>query len=132
MLAAGTARADPSSDRWAEFASFCAASDRAVIIDAGTGEPPPALFAICERQWLITRACYLAITRANTFSLRPNGVVLVDEPGRSLRRGDIETSLGAPVVTRISCDPAIARSADSGLLGARLPNSMTRPIRRAA
>ena len=63
---------------------------------------------------------------------RPDGVVLVAEPGRALRVPDIERTLGVPVVATISHDPAVARAVDAGLLAARLPRVLQRELRGAA
>ena len=81
---------------------------------------------------LVTRACYLALTRAAEIDARPTGIVLVEEPGRCLRPSDIEASLGAPIVATALLDPAIARAVDSGLLVSRLPSAWRRQLRRAA
>ena len=53
--------------------------------------------------------------------MRPNGVIVVDEPGHALTVRDIERAIGAPVVAVMSFDPAIARAVDAGLLATRLP-----------
>jgi hypothetical protein len=63
---------------------------------------------------------------------RPSGVVLIDEPGRALRAGDVSASLGAPVVATVLLDPAIARAVDAGLLLARLPAGFRHAVRLAA
>ena len=43
------------------------------------------------RSLLVTRACYLALRRAVAAPCRPDGVVLVAEPGRALRTADVDT-----------------------------------------
>ena len=48
-------------------------------------------------------------------------MILVAEPGRSLRSSDVERAVGAPVVATVSLDPAIARAVDAGLLAALPP-----------
>lgn len=112
-----------SPDRWAAFGEWLASSRTDVIIDAGTGAPPTALVDVTPsaRRLLVTRACFLSLRRAARSPVRPDGVVLIDEPGRRLRPADVEHSVGAPVVVTISVDPAIARAVDAGLLAARLP-----------
>ncbi|WP_420451556.1 hypothetical protein [Ilumatobacter sp.] len=87
----------------------------AVTIDAGTA-PVPAVAERCAQRWLVTRACYLSLRRATRLDVRPTGVVLVVEPGRALRRRDVETAIGAPVVAEIDWDPRVARCVDAGLL----------------
>lgn len=127
-------RRDPtdSGRRWYELAAHLRTEARRVIVDAGTGRPPDALVAAADESLLVTRACYLALTRAAEIDARPTGIVLVEEPGRCLRPSDIEASLGAPIVATALLDPAIARAVDSGLLVSRLPSAWRRQLRRAA
>lgn len=118
--------------RWPEAAHALAARPHDVVIDAGTGSPPPALHAVADRSWLVMRACYLAVRRAGSQPLRPDGIVLIEEPGRSLSGADLEHTIGAPIVARILLDPAIARAVDSGLLVSRLPRPFRRVLEDAA
>lgn len=126
----------PGADRWRQLAAWLHdwAGERCgeVVIDAGTGTPPPTLVDGIDRAVLVTRPCYLSLRRAVRQSTRPTGVILVDEPGRALRRHEVEHALGAPVDAVISIDPAIARAVDAGLLAARLPRSLGRDLRGAA
>ena len=118
--------------RWFELGAHLHTEPRRVIVDAGTGRPPDALVAAAHESLLVTRACYLALTRAAELGARPTGIVLVEEPGRSLRSDDIEATIGAPIVATVLLDPAIARAVDSGLLVSRLPSAWRRQLRRAA
>jgi len=118
--------------RWFELGAHLRTDERRVIVDAGTGRPPDALLAAADETLLVTRACYLSLGHAVSAGVAPSGVVLIDEPGRSLRAADIERSLGAPVVSTVLLDPAIARAVDSGLLAGRLPGPWRRQLRRAA
>jgi MinD-like ATPase involved in chromosome partitioning or flagellar assembly len=130
--AASTARLD---DRWrvlAEWFGERVTADIDVIIDAGTGEPHPALVALAEHRMLVTRPCYLSLRRAARASTRPTGVIVVDEPGHSLSVRDVERTIGEPVVAVVSFDPAIARAVDAGLLTTRLPGVIVRQLRRVA
>jgi hypothetical protein len=115
------------ADRWPTLRTFLTTSPLDVVIDAGCGPPPPALLGEPARGLLVTRACYLSLLRASR-SPRPDGIVLVEEPGRSLTAADVARAVGAPVVARISVDPAIARAVDAGLLAARLPNAMVKSL----
>jgi hypothetical protein len=72
------------------------------------------------------------LQRAVATRCRPDGVVLVCEPGRSLRGTDVERSVGAPVVASVSVDVAVSRAVDAGLLAARLPRLLQRELRSAA
>lgn len=103
-----------------------------VVIDAGTGVPPPVLVAAAAHNLLVTRPCYLALRRAVATGVQPTGIVLVGEPGRALTARDVERSLGAPVVAEVQYDPAVARAVDAGLLAARLPRSLAHSLRSAA
>ncbi len=117
--------------QWSRLASALTGS-RNVIIDAGTGHPPQALHDAAEQSLLVTRPCFIAIRRAQHLLIRPTGIVLVDEPGRSLTSRDVEHALGVPVAAEVRLDPAVARAVDAGLLIARLPKSLVISLRRAA
>ncbi len=131
VIAAGRGGGDPKR-RWFELAAHLRADSRHVIVDAGTGRPPDALVAAADETLLVTRACYLSLRRAVAVGIVPTGVVLVQEPGRSLRAADIEASIGAPIVSTALLDPAIARAVDAGLLASRLPSGWRRQLRGAA
>ena len=131
LLHAGS-RHDGTRERWAELVDFLQREPRRIIIDAGTCQPRRELYDIAAQQWLVTRACYLSLRAAQRQQHRPNGVVLVEEPGRALRADDIETALGAPVVARLLQDPAVARAVDAGLLVSRLPAPFRRGLCGAA
>jgi len=131
LLPAGRiATADP--ERWSALADWLRRQRRRIIIDAGSPSPPPALFDVADHALLITRPCYLAVRAAVRQAVRPTGVVLIEEPGRSLRRSDIEASLGAPIVASCLNDPAVARAVDAGLLVSRLPRALRHQMRLAA
>lgn len=132
VVPAGRRDTTDGERRWFELGAHLRAEPRRVIVDAGTGRPPDALVAAADESLLVTRACYLALTRAAALGAAPTGVVLVEEPGRSLRAADVEASVGAPVVATALLDPAIARAVDSGLLTSRLPAAWRRRLRRAA
>ncbi len=121
-------------ERWRDLTLWLAeqSTHSDVVVDAGTGEPHPALVAAADHNLLVTRACYLSLRRAVQASTRPTGVIVVEEPGRALTSRDIERSIGAPVVATVSLDPAIARAVDAGLLAMRLPRFVGRELRRIA
>jgi hypothetical protein len=122
----------PAPDgQWKRLADALARSGN-VIIDAGTGHPPQALHDASDQSLLVTRPCFIAIRRAQHLVIRPTGIVLVDEPGRSLTSRDVEHALGVPVAAEVRLDPAVARAVDAGLLIARLPKSLIISLRRAA
>ena len=130
LVPAGTAASvDPG--RWTLLSKLLRTDRRRIIVDVGTREPPRALLDVADHKWLVTRPCYLSLRAAVAQSCRPSGVVLIDEPGRALRAGDVATSLGAPIVAATLLDPAIARVVDAGLLVARLPSGLRRQLRTA-
>ncbi len=103
-----------------------------VVVDAGTGSPPPALLAAATHNLLVTRPCYLSLRRAVAAEVQPTGIVLIHEPGRALAARDVERALGAPVVVELQYDPAVARAVDAGLLASRLPRSLAHSLKSAA
>ncbi len=127
LVPRGPATIPRESARWPALRTFLATSPLEVIVDAGCGAPPAALLAEPARGLLVTRACYLSLLRASRLP-RPDGVVLVEEPGRSLTASDVSRAIGAPVVAEVAVDPAIARAVDAGLLAARLPKAMVKSL----
>lgn len=114
-------------DEWAHD------SGGSIVVDAGTTVLPTTFLERCPHRWLITRACYLSLRRATRLPVAPTGIVVVEEPGRSLKSRDIEASIRAPIVTTIPWDIRIARSVDAGLLGgSRLPRAVHRSLRGVA
>ena len=111
-----------------------ASDPRIVVADCGPpgGAVGFALAAGAGLSLLVIRPCYIALRRALAAPLRPSAVVLVEEPGRSLGRRDVEDVLGVPVRAQIAWDPAVARSVDAGLLGTRIPRPLHRALRAAA
>jgi hypothetical protein len=131
LVPRGAVPVDRRSPRWAEVGAWLSERPYAVVVDAAGGDPPNPLGDV-GRTLLVTRACYLALRRAVATPWRPDGVVLVAEPGRALRASDVERAVGVPVVATVSLDPAVARAVDAGLLAARLPRVLQRELRGAA
>lgn len=125
------AAAPTRDERWGDLVTALVELGPA-IVDAGTGEPPPALVPAGAQSLLVIRPCFLALRRATHLSRPPTGVVLVREPGRALRARDVEHALGVPVVAEVDVDPAVARAVDAGLLLARLPRPLASQLRGAA
>lgn len=124
-------------ERWDELIDWLAEwghdTGGAIVIDAGTTALPVTFVEQCPSRWLITRACYLSLRRATRLEVPPTGIIVVDEPGRALTHRDIETSVGAPIIATIPWDIRVARSVDTGLLGARrLPRAIHRSLRGVA
>lgn len=129
LLPRGRPGAIRGAPRWPELARHLARDPRRVIVDAGTGPPPPALAAAHQRL-LVVRNCYLNLraAAAGDHTVTPTGCVLVEEPGRRLRADHVEDALGVPVVAVVLADPAIARAVDAGLLLGRVPSGLRRPL----
>lgn len=118
-------------ERVAALADLLGGDPRAVVVDCGTigpgaTGPGVAMAAGACRSLLVTRPCFLSLRRAHAAPLRPSGVVLVREEGRTLGRRDVEETLGVPVVAELDVDPAVARAVDAGLLSSRVPRALAR------
>jgi hypothetical protein len=132
----GVGSIDPDHERWAELAGWLTAAARPFVVDAGAAPPPPALAAAgraddeaSRRELLVVRPCYLTLRRACALAWRPDGAIIVDDHHHALTRADVARSIGVPVVAEIAVDPAVARAVDAGLLAARVPSSLVRPLR---
>jgi len=124
VIPSGRSTAPADHPRWGELGRLLAASDEPVFVDACTPGPPLDLAVVADRRLLVIRPCYLALRRAVAAAQSLTGVVIVNEPGRALRSADVVAALQVPVVAEISCDPAIWRAVDSGLLLTRLPKAL--------
>ena len=129
------------SPRWAELGRWMTASDIEFVADAGLGPTPtgfPPADAAVEvgapraRSLLVTRACYIALARAQSLGETPDGIVLIEESGRGLSAADITRALKAPIVAKIAYDPRIGRATDRGLLAGKLPRSIHKLPQRVA
>ena len=98
--------------------------------DSGEDELRWRLAAEADQSILVTRACYLALRRTVSLPIRPSGVVLVAEAGRSLTRSDCERAIGAPVLASVAVDPEIARAVDAVMLRTRVPKGAIRSLGR--
>ena len=129
---------EPSIARWMQLASWCRSwavrAAGTVFIDAGVvgaSTPPDAFAGACDRRWLVTRRCYLGLRRVGSYTLDHTGVVVIDEPGRSLSSADVAAAVGAPVEVVIPWDHAIARAVDAGICSSRPRRSTMRALQRA-
>ena len=128
-----TSMASMSTGSGERLASALSGS-RPVVADCGTllSGPAFAVASMATVSLLVLRPCYLALRRALAAPIRPSGVVLVQEPGRSLSRRDVEEVLDVPVRAEIPWDRAIAGAVDAGLLTSRVPRTLERALRAAA
>lgn len=141
-LVARGRRMPAGAERARQLGEHLRSLDRSVVIDVGRLESPPsgsesddtrrALLECSDRSWLVTRPCFLSLRRALAVGRRPDGIVLIEEAGRALGRTDVEDVLGAPVVATLPVDAAVARAVDAGLLVARLPAALARPLAAVA
>jgi hypothetical protein len=122
----------PAPESGAALAVALSQGSSPVLVDCGTArEPAPrAVVEVADLGVLVLRGCYLALRRAvHAAALEHTvGVVLLDEPGRSLGANDIGEVLDLPVLARIPLKETIARAVDAGVLPGRLPE----PLARAA
>lgn len=111
-----------------------AAEKRPVVVDCGSVGGPFTwtVAGVASLSLLVMRPCYLALRRALAAPIRPSGVVLVNEPGRSLTAEEIEDALGVPVRAEVPWNDGVARSVDAGLLAGRLPRTLARALGEAA
>ncbi len=100
------------------------------VVDAGVPDTAVtrALVEVSDMAIVIVRECYLALRRAaaSVLTARAFGIVVVQEPGRSLGPSDIAQVLGRPVLARVPWRAAVARSVDAGVLPTRLPEPLER------
>jgi hypothetical protein len=91
------------------------------IIDAGPAATAAHASPAAGHRYAVLRGpCYLALaTLVSLPDLRPDGVILVAEPGRSLSAADASEVLGVPVVATVPVRSSIARLLDAGLLAGR-------------
>ena len=131
LLPRGRIVDDPRSlVRLRQFAAM--ESPPEVIVDAGTNSSfIESLLPHATASWLVLRPCYLALRRAVNSTHRIDGVILVNEPGRSLSSRDVASVLTAPIIAEVDLDPRLSRIVDAGLLTSRLPTSVN-PLQRAA
>ena len=106
-------------------------SSELTVVDAGSGHTPQ-LINNATTSLLIIRPCYLALRKAAHLSVKPHGIVLINEPGRSLGKRDVESVVGAPVLVELPLDPTIARCVDAGLLASRIPTMLSQHLAHVA
>jgi hypothetical protein len=107
-----------------------------MVADAGRAEYPVqrALVEVADASVVVVRGCYLALRRAvdDPLTARALGVVVVEEPGRSLGPADVAEVLGCPVLATIGVDPSVSRAVDAGVLLHRPPSLLSKPLRALA
>jgi hypothetical protein len=123
----------PAPESGAALAVALGQGSSPVLVDCGTAREPAAraLIEVADVAVVVLRGCYLALRRAvHSPALEPTaGVVLLDEPGRSLGAREIGDVLDLPVLARVPVKEEIARAVDAGVLPTRLPQSLARAAR---
>lgn len=104
------------------------APDNGVSTSAVPTNPARAMLGVASASLLVTRPCFLGLHRALRLPQRPTGVVMVEEPTRSMGRRQVEQVLGLPVVAQLPWDGRVTRSIDGGTLVSRLPRSLDRAL----
>jgi hypothetical protein len=108
---------------------------RPTMCDAGRLEVPAtrAFAEVADTCVMVVRGCYLALRHAvhHEAVAHTDGVVLIDEHGRSLGAHDVAEVLGLPVLATIEARTSTARVVDAGVLPNRVPDSVARPLRSA-
>lgn len=123
----------PGPGRGDALLAALTADPRTVVADCGTAAAGAGLVLASGAavSLLVMRPCYLGLRRALAAPVRPSGVVLITEQGRSMGRRDVEDVLGVPVRAEIAVDQAVARAVDAGLLARRVPRPLERALRAA-
>ncbi len=105
------------------------------LVDAGAADAPAAraVLEVSDATIVVVRGCYLTLRRAVRHPAlgRAPGLVVVEEPGRSIGAKEIADVLGRPVVARVPARDAVARAVDAGVLAHRLPEVLARPAAAA-
>lgn len=91
-----------------------------VVVDVGT-RYMDGFERLDGVQVMVLRPCYLALANALACPVRPDRIVLVEEPGRALDAVDVAKVLGVTDVVSLRWDPSISRCVDAGILTSRLP-----------
>lgn len=101
--------------------------------DLGAAADPAAhaVLEVADVGLMVVRGCYLTLRRAVAAPglAATHGIVLVDEPGRSLGAREVADVLGRPVLARVPVRSAVARAVDAGVIAQRLPDALARPAR---
>ncbi len=118
----------PGAGTWGVGLTGRAEPAAGVVPLQGGGELGRLAVRAATHNVVVVRACYLAMRRFGRLDLAADAIVFLREPWRALVAGDLEISIGAPVLATVEVDPAVARAADSGQLALRLPRPLERQV----
>lgn len=123
-IAFGRVPWQPQADRLALLASLMQRDGRRVIIDCGGRlDDCQELLSQADQSVLVVRACYVALAAAVDAPVA-DVVVVVAEPGRSLRSQDVQHGLAARRVVSVPWTYQTAQCIDSGLGLVELPKRL--------
>lgn len=129
LLGRGGAPGNLSPARIPELMAWLGEWPGNVVVDLGVAaDVRRQVIGSGVRSLLVMRLCYLGV-RCALEQTRPDGVIVVEEPGRALTSADIASALGVAVVARVPYDPTISRAVDAGLLVSRVPRLLGRSLR---
>jgi hypothetical protein len=133
LLPPGSASRTGSGAAGAALGVVLQESGAVVVADCGRAddEAARALVEVSDLSVVVIRPCYLALRSAAADDLvrSASGVVVVEEPGRALGAREVADVLGVPVLATVPVRASIARVVDAGVLVARLPDTLARPVR---
>jgi cellulose biosynthesis protein BcsQ len=133
LVPPGTADREASGEAGAALGVVLRDSGTAVVADCGRADDAAAraLVEVSDCSVVVIRPCYLALRRAAIDELvrSASGIVVVEEPGRALGSREVADVLGIPVLASVPARASIARVVDAGVLVARLPDTLSRPVR---
>ena len=96
-------------------------SPEIIVVDAGIACEAAAALVADEHYVVLRGPCYVALASLLAASAdRPDGIILLVEPKRSLTARDVTDVLDVPVIATIDVTPDVARTIDAGLLVSRL------------
>ena len=125
----------PTEDSVGAVMGALSATGLDVVLDAGVvrrcGGVDPLVVAVAaaDHSLMVVRPCYLVLRAGVATEERPDGVVVVEEPGRALVSRDVADVLAAPVMATVPLDPAVARAVDAGVLARRLPRVLVHALK---
>ncbi len=106
---------------------------RISVVDAGRARAPAvrSLVELAHLSVIVVRNCLLALHRVHErrdLVDVTSGLVLVDEPHRSVLERDVCTLVARPQLGVVPCVPEIARTVDAGVLLGRAPAQLFRAV----